>query len=42
MNQSYNSNIHGETVTGYRWNRGGHRKVLIVHGFNSSVAIDRH
>jgi esterase/lipase len=29
---------HGETVTGYRWNRGGHRKVLIVHGFNSSVA----
>lgn len=29
---------YGETVTGYRWNRGGHRKVLIVHGFNSSVA----
>jgi pimeloyl-ACP methyl ester carboxylesterase len=28
----------GETVTGYRWNRGGHRRVLIVHGFNSSVA----
>jgi esterase/lipase len=32
-----------ETVTGYRWNRGGHRKVLIVHGFNSSVAkFDRY
>ena len=31
-------NHYGETVTGYRWNRGGHRKVLIVHGFNSSVA----
>lgn len=29
---------YGETVTGYRWNRGGLRKVLIVHGFNSSVA----
>src|SRR5687767_8977661 len=33
----------GETVTGYRWNRGGHRKVLIVHGFNSTVAkFDRY
>lgn len=33
----------GEKVTGYRWNRGGHRKVLIVHGFNSSVAkFDRY
>ena len=29
---------YGETVTGYRWNHGGHRKALIVHGFNSSVA----
>ncbi len=29
---------YGETVTGYRWNRGGDRKALIVHGFNSSVA----
>lgn len=29
---------YGETVTGYRWNRGGHRRVLLVHGFNSSVA----
>lgn len=28
----------GETVQGYRWNKGGHRKVLITHGFNSSVA----
>lgn len=34
---------YGETVTGYRWNRGGHRKALIVHGFNSSVAkFDRY
>ena len=34
---------YGDTVTGYRWNRGGHRKVLIVHGFNSSVAkFDRY
>lgn len=34
---------YGETVTGYRWNRGGHRKVLIVHGFNSTVAkFDRY
>ncbi len=34
---------YGETVTGYRWNRGGHRRVLIVHGFNSSVAkFDRY
>jgi len=34
---------YGETVVGYRWNRGGHRKVLIVHGFNSSVAkFDRY
>jgi hypothetical protein len=31
-------NIHGETVKGYRWNKGGSRKVLIAHGFNSSVA----
>jgi pimeloyl-ACP methyl ester carboxylesterase len=30
--------IHGETVRGYRWNKGGSRKVLIAHGFNSSVA----
>jgi pimeloyl-ACP methyl ester carboxylesterase len=35
--------IHGETVTGYRWNKGGGRKVLIAHGFNSSVAkFDRY
>lgn len=33
----------GETVTGYRWNTGGERKVLITHGFNSSVAkFDRY
>ncbi|MES1198283.1 MAG: alpha/beta fold hydrolase [Chitinophagaceae bacterium] len=29
--------IDGETVRGYRWNKGGSRKVLIAHGFNSSV-----
>jgi len=35
--------FNGEKVTGYRWNRGGHRRVLIVHGFNSSVAkFDRY
>jgi len=33
----------GEKVTGYRWNTGAGRKVLIVHGFNSSVAkFDRY
>ena len=31
--------IQGETVQGYRWNKGGSRKVLIAHGFNSSVAV---
>ena len=30
--------IHGETVQGYRWNKGGSKKILIAHGFNSSVA----
>ena len=35
--------IFGETVQGYRWNKGGNRKVLIAHGFNSSVAsFDRY
>lgn len=29
--------LDGKTVTGYRWNQGGWRKVLIIHGFNSSV-----
>jgi pimeloyl-ACP methyl ester carboxylesterase len=24
-------------VVGYRWNKGGHRKVLILHGFESTV-----
>ena len=33
----------GETVQGYRWNKGGGKKVLIAHGFNSSVAgFDRY
>ena len=27
----------GKRVTGYRWNHGGRRKALIIHGFNSSV-----
>jgi len=30
--------IQGETVQGYRWNQRGQKKVLIAHGFNSSVA----
>lgn len=30
--------IGGETVQGYRWNKGGSRKVLIAHGFNSCVS----
>jgi pimeloyl-ACP methyl ester carboxylesterase len=35
--------IHGETVKGYRWNKGAGRKVLIAHGFNSTVAkFDRY
>ena len=35
--------IHGETAIGYRWNKGGQRKVLIAHGFNSTVAkFDRY
>jgi pimeloyl-ACP methyl ester carboxylesterase len=35
--------IAGETVQGYRWNKGGTKKVLIAHGFNSSVAsFDRY
>ena len=35
--------IHGETSIGYRWNKGGHRKVLLAHGFNSTVAkFDRY
>jgi pimeloyl-ACP methyl ester carboxylesterase len=25
------------TISGYRWNKGGRRKALIVHGFESSV-----
>lgn len=24
-------------IVGYRWNKGGHRKVLILHGFESTV-----
>ena len=35
--------IHDETVQGYRWNKGGGRRVLIAHGFNSTVArFDRY
>jgi pimeloyl-ACP methyl ester carboxylesterase len=30
--------IAGETVQGYRWNKGGTKKALIAHGFNSSVS----
>lgn len=34
--------IGGETVQGYRWNKGGTKRVLIAHGFNSSVAVFGH
>ena len=30
-------------IVGYRWNKGGNRKALIVHGFESSVVnFDRY
>lgn len=30
-------------IAGYRWNKGGHRKALIIHGFESSVVnFDRY
>lgn len=32
----------GKKITGYRWNPGGRRKVLIIHGFNSSVVKFEH
>ena len=34
--------FHGETVYGYRWNKGGNKRALIAHGFNSSVATFGH
>lgn len=41
--EKLNFTIQGETVRGYRWNKGGIRKVLIAHGFNSSVtSFDRY
>lgn len=36
--EKLNFSIEGETVQGYRWNKGGIKRVLIAHGFNSSVA----
>lgn len=33
-----NFTIGNETVQGYRWNKGGSKKVLIAHGFNSSIS----
>jgi esterase/lipase len=30
-------NVKGTTVRGYRWNEGGIKRVLILHGFESSV-----
>lgn len=30
--------ISGDTVEGYQWNKGGTKKVLIAHGFNSCVS----
>ncbi|MBL7740369.1 MAG: alpha/beta hydrolase [Chitinophagaceae bacterium] len=29
--------FHQYDIAGYRWNKGGHRKVLILHGFESTV-----
>ncbi|HTL10760.1 MAG TPA: alpha/beta hydrolase [Chitinophagaceae bacterium] len=29
--------VKGNTVRGYRWNAGGSRRVLVLHGFESSV-----
>src|SRR5688572_12377648 len=35
--------IHGNMVRGWRWNHPGNRKVLILHGFESSVTnFDRY
>ena len=35
--------INGGKIKGYRWNKGGGRKTLIAHGFNSTVAkFDRY
>ncbi len=35
--------IEGETAKGYRWNKDAGKRVLIAHGFNSSVAkFDRY
>lgn len=35
--------VDGNTITGWRWNKPGQRKVLIVHGFESSVTnFDRY
>lgn len=32
----------GKMITGYRWNAGGRFKILLVHGFNSSVVKFEH
>ncbi|MBS1918763.1 MAG: alpha/beta fold hydrolase [Bacteroidetes bacterium] len=31
-------NLNGETVQGYRWNKDGYKRVLITHGFNSTIS----
>lgn len=36
-------NVEGITVNGWRWNAGGERKVMIIHGYESSVVnFDRY
>jgi len=35
-------NLDGLDTKGYRWNKGGHRKVYIAHGFRSSAANFTH
>jgi pimeloyl-ACP methyl ester carboxylesterase len=32
----------GNTITGYRWNQGGRSKILIIHGYSSSVVKFEH
>lgn len=41
--ESLHFNLHGNKIQGWRWNKGGNRKLLIIHGFESSVTnFDRY
>src|SRR4051794_3221047 len=35
--QKLQFDFQGETVRGYRWNHPSHKKILILHGFESSI-----